>query len=63
MANKRIIEPKDLPVISSLELVNKISNISKAIQAIKKAYPMLAESKLIIDAQELTKLPRAFNLD
>lgn len=54
----KIIEPKDLPVISSLELVDRLSQINKLIKNKWIDKEVLKENIL-----QLTKLPRAFNLD
>lgn len=54
----KIIEPKDLPVISSLELVDRLNQINKLIYR-KWENSVEFQEKIL----NLTKLPRAFNLD
>jgi len=54
----KIIEPKDLPVISSLELVNRLNQINRLIKN-KWVTPDILKENIL----QLTKLPRAFNLD
>lgn len=54
----KIIEPKDLPIISSLELVTRLNQINKLIYR-KWNNPVEVREKIL----NLTKLPKAFNLD